>query len=280
MRRNHFVAGAILQVFSIAMCNAHDLWIEAPTSVVRTGEVVQIAFKLGNCNDGRRDFTTNGLIDPSGVLTGYTLPSKKSMELISKLARSAKGHTEGYWTKNLTIHENGMTWFEQSLNQIIEHDGVQMRGVVTAKAFVIASDSLDRPSDTLSNAVLDLPIELVLESSPLPSIDAGSEIRVRLLRDSNPQESVQVSFLPQGIDLEKEVDSTFERNTDANGIAEFKPDRPGLYLITARTVTKNREANGPKETYYSASMTLRVSNRAVGQVSSTVTKASSIQSDK
>ena len=263
MKHQFYYAIATCFVWLASPCTAHDLWIETPTSFVRTGEVVHVAFKLGNCNDGRRDFTTSGLIDPAGVLTGFTVPSKKSMDLISKLARSAKGHSEGYWTKEITVRENGMTWFEQSLDQVIEHDGVQMRGVVTAKAFVIGSDSLDRPSDVVANAVLDLPIELVLESSPFPSLDAGSEIRVRLLRDSDPQKSVKVSFLPQGIDLEKEDDATFEHKTDENGIATFKPDRPGLHLITARIVATNRKADGPKETYYSTSLTIRVSNRDV-----------------
>ena len=280
MIRKHIVAGAILHFFVAAICSAHDLWIEAPTSVVRTGEVAHVAFKLGNCNDGRRDFTTSGLIDPTGILTGFTVPSKKSMDLINKFTRSAKGHSEGYWTKEITIRENGMTWFEQSLNQIIEHDGVQMRGVVTAKAFVIGSDSLDRPSDIVTNAVLDLPIELVLESSPLPSLDAGSEIRVRLLRDSDPQESVQVSFLPQGIDLEEEDDASFERTTDANGVATFKPDRPGLHLITARIIVKNRKANGPNETYYSTSMTIRVSNQDMVQSSKEIATSASSHAEK
>ena len=280
MRRRHFVVGAILYFFAIAMCQAHDLWIETQSAVVRAGELVHVDFKLGNCNDGRRDFTTSGLIDPSGVLSGIISPSRSSMELIDKFSRSAKKETEGFWSKNLTIREKGMSWIVQALDQIIEHDGIKMQGIVTAKAFVIASDTLDHPNDAVANAVLELPIELALESSPLPSIDGGSSIRVRLLRDSNPQESVRVSFLPQGIDLEKEDDADFERKTDANGIAEFKPDRPGLYLITARIITTNKNANGPKETYYSTSLTLRVSNREVVQSAKAIATSASGQVEK
>ena len=126
-----------------------------------------------------------------------------------------------------------MTWIEQTLDQIIEHDGVTMRGILTAKAFVIGCDSLDQPDSTLTNVTLDLPIELVLESSPLPSLDSGAEICVRLLRDSIPQRSVQVSFLPQGIDLQTEDDASFERETDANGIGNNQRGQASLVCFWA-----------------------------------------------
>jgi putative intracellular protease/amidase len=238
--------------------------------MVRTGEKVHVNFKLGNCNQGRRDFTTSGLIDPKDTLTGVTLPTRTSMDMVQNFYRTAKEETEGHWSKDLLIQEPGVTWIEQSLDQIIEHDGVTMRGILTAKAFVIGCDSLDQPDSTLTNATLDLPMELVLESSPLPSLDGGAEICVRLLRDSIPQRSVQVSFLPQGIDLQTEDDASFERETDGNGIARYRPDRAGLFLISARILATNKNARGPKETYYSTSLTLQVTNRALTKDRSSV----------
>jgi uncharacterized GH25 family protein len=232
--------------------------------MVRIGEFVHVDFKLGNCNDGRRDFSTSGLIDPKGVWTGVMPPSQTTMERLDKFVRSARSGSEGYWSHDLMIRENGMSWIAQTLDQIIEHDGVKMRGIVTAKAFVIGSESLDQVRAKIDNEVLDLPFELVLESSPLPSLENADSIRVQLLRDSMPQRSVRVSFLPQQIDHEHEEDSLFERETDAKGMAEFKPDRSGLYLITARMVKNNSNASGPKEIYYSTSLTLRVTNRSLG----------------
>ena len=259
---------------------AHDLWIEPQNSVVVPGETVRVDFKLGNCNDGQRDFLTNGLIDPSGVLTAAKWQSKRPIHLIDKFSRSAKDKSEGFWSSDLLIPETGMVWVHQSLDQLIEHDGVKMRGVVTAKAFVIGSDSLDRPSDEVVNPFLEMPFELVLESSPFPSMANGDSIQVRLMLDSRPLESVIVSFLPQGIDPETEDDATFEHETNAEGVAEHKPDRTGLYLITARTVKANRKVVGPKEVYYSTSLTVRVSNRKLGTASSAVITKAAINAEK
>ncbi len=256
---------AILSSWCGSICKGHDLWIEPTSAMVRTGEYVHVNFKLGNCNQGRRDFTTSGLINPKDTLTGVTLPTRTSMDMVQNFYRTAKEDTEGYWSKDFLIKEEGMTWIEQSLDQIIEHDGMTMRGILTAKAFVIGCDLLDQPKSALTNATLDLPIELVLESSPLPSVDNGTEICVRLLRDSIPQRSVRVSFLPQGIDLQTEDDASFERETDANGIARFRPDRPGLLLISARILATNNSNKGPKETYYSTSLTLHVNNRSIAE---------------
>ena len=259
---------------------AHDLWIEPQNSVVVPGETVRVDFKLGNCNDGQRDFLTNGLIDPSGVLTAAKWQSKRPIHLIDKFSRSAKEKSEGFWSSDLLIPETGMVWVHQSLDQLIEHDGVKMRGVVTAKAFVIGSDSLDRPSDEVVNPFLEMPFELVLESSPFPSMANGDSIQVRLMLDSRPLESVIVSFLPQGIDPKTEDDATFEHETNAEGVAEHKPDRTGLYLITARTVQANRKVVGPKEVYYSTSLTIRVSNRKLGTASSAVITKAAINAEK
>ncbi len=265
---------------TISACCAHDLWIEAQNSVVVPGETVRIDFKLGNCNEGRRDFLTNGLIDPSGVLTRAQWPSKRPIHLIDKFSRSAKDKSEGFWSSNLLIPEKGTVWIQQSLDQLIEHDGVKMQGIVTAKAFVIGSDSLDRPSDEVVNPFLEMPFELVLESSPLPSLANGDSIQVRLMLDSRPLESVIVSFLPQGIDSETEDDKAFEHVTDAEGVAEHKPDRMGLYLISARTVQANRKVIGPKEVYYSTSLTIRVSNRKLGTASSAVITKAAMNAEK
>ena len=265
---------------TVSACVAHDLWIEPQNPVVVPGETVRVDFKLGNCNDGRRDFLTNGLIDPPGVLTAAKWQSKRPIHLIDKFSRSAKDKSEGFWSSDLLIPETGMVWVHQSLDQLIEHDGVKMRGVVTAKAFVIGSDSLDRPSDEVVNPFLEMPFELVLESSPFPSMANGDSIQVRLMLDSRPLESVIVSFLPQGIDPETEDDATFEHETNAEGVAEHKPDRTGLYLITARTVKANRKVVGPKEVYYSTSLTVRVSNRKLGTASSAVITKAAINAEK
>ena len=132
MRRKHFVVGAILHFFFVTMCDAHDLWIETNTSFVRNKEVVNVAFKLGNCDEGRRDFKTKGLIDKDGTVVESISPSQQRVDLTSSLARSSNDPRGGYWTSVCPVDEIGTNWFTQSLDQVIEHDGKEMRGIVTA----------------------------------------------------------------------------------------------------------------------------------------------------
>ena len=97
-------------------------------------------------------------------------------------------------------------------------------------------------------------------------MEEKTTIRVRLLVESKPIQGVTVSFLPQGINLEVEDDADFEVVTDVNGIAEFQPKKANLYLISARHITANSTPTGPSNIYYSTSLTLRVANRAIGDV--------------
>lgn len=259
MRREHVIANAILHFFLVTMCDAHDLWIETNTSFVRTKEVVNVAFKLGNCDEGRRDFKTKGLIDKDGTVVESISPSQQRVDLTSSLARSSNDPRGGYWTSVCPVNEIGTNWFSQSLDQVIEHDGKEMRGIVTSKAFVIASETLEPSINSKANQLLNLPIEFELQSSAFPSIEEKATIRVRLLVESKPIQGVRVSFLPQGVNLDEEDDADFEVITDGNGIAEFQPMKANFYLISARHITANNKPTGPTTVYYSTSLTLRVS---------------------
>ena len=244
-------------------CYAHDLWIETNTSFARTKEVVNVAFKLGNCDEGRRDFKTKGLIDKDGTVVESISSTQQRVDLSASLARSSNDPSAGFWTTVCPVNEIGTNWFSQSLDQVIEHDGKEMRGIVTSKAFVIASETLEPSINSKANQLLNLPIEFELQSSAFPSIEEKATIRVRLLVESKPIQGVRVSFLPQGVNLDEEDDADFEVFTDGNGIAEFQPMKANLYLISARHITANSKPNGPTDIYYSTTLTLRVSNRAV-----------------
>lgn len=240
---------------------AHDLWIETNTSIVRTGEIVRVDFKLGNCADGRRDFKTNGLVDRKGIMVEAISPTDRRVALLRELGNSSSDGQGGYWSSAIKFEEHGVNWITQSLDQTIVHDGLEMRGVVTSKAFVIAGDSPSDLRKSIANQVLEMPIELVLESSPFPSIEAGNAIRVQLICDGQPVPKAKVSFLPEGIDLDTEDEAQYERETDENGVAKFRPEVANHYLISARHIAKNNKSTGPKETYFSTSLTIRVSNR-------------------
>ena len=81
---------AILSNWCGSICKGHDLWIEPSSAMVRTGEYVHVNFKLGNGNQGRRDFTTSGLIDPKDTLTGVTLPTRTSMDMVQGIIKGVR----------------------------------------------------------------------------------------------------------------------------------------------------------------------------------------------
>ena len=96
---------------TVSACVAHDLWIETNTSFVRNKEVVNVAFKLGNCDEGRRDFKTKGLIDKDGTVVESISPSQQRVDLTSSLARSSNDPRGGYWTSVCPVDEIGTNWF-------------------------------------------------------------------------------------------------------------------------------------------------------------------------
>ena len=246
-----------------AFTHAHDLWIETSSAYLQTDEVVSVAFKLGNCDEGRRDFKTKGIVDKSKTIVEAVPPSHHPIDILSKLTSSSHDAAGGYWVSVVPIHDCGTTWFLQALDQTIEHDGRVMRGIVTAKAFVIAGDAKLPSNNAGAGQLLDLPVQLELLSAPFPSIEEQAKIRVRLLVNAKPIEGVPVSFLPQGINLQADDNAKYEVQTDSDGVAEFQPQQSNLYLISARHITASDEAEDHRSIYYSTSLTLRVSNRAV-----------------
>jgi uncharacterized GH25 family protein len=261
--RRWIAIGLLIQLnnSSVSFCTAHDIWIETNASVIDTHEVVQVDFKLGNCADGKRNFKTSGLIDKDGTKVEAFLPTGKSVDLIDRLSTTSTESGSGFWTTNFEVKEAGPTWLVQTLDQIIVHDGVEMRGIVSGKGFVIGKNAKGNASNFMANLPLDLPFELVLESSPFPSIDASSEIRVKLLVLGRELEGASVNFLPKGIDEDRDDPSKFDRKTDSQGVAVFRPRKADLYLITARHVADNPLEVGPRQIYYSTSLTIRVRNQ-------------------
>ena len=258
-----FVLLLLITSAQCSLSHAHDLWIETSSAYVRTNEVVSVAFKLGNCDEGRRDFKTKGIVDKSRTIVEAVPPSHHPIDILAKLNCSSHDAAGGYWVSVIPIHDSGTTWFLQALDQTIEHDGRVMRGIVTAKAFVIAGDGKLPSNNAGAGQLLELPVHFQLLSAPFPSIEEQSKMRVRLLVDAKPIEGVTVSFLPQGFNLQADDDSKYEVQTDSDGVAEFQPQQANLYLISARHVTASDEAEDTRSIYYSTSLTLRVSQHAV-----------------
>lgn len=241
---------------------AHDLWVETNVAVVQQDESIDVAFKLGNCNRGQRTFRTSGLLDLAGVTTFEIKPDGKRHLVQHDLVRSSEDES-GYWTMAREMKTPGLTWFCQTLDQAIEHDGKRMRGLVSGKAFVLTVPQSRESPELKADAAIGFPLELILQTTAVPSVDRTSAIRVQLLLNGKPLRRETVSFLPHSIDPQKTAVEDFERKTGEDGVAEFLARRPGLYLISARHSETNNVEGDP--IYYSTTLTLRVNRHEVSR---------------
>lgn len=240
--------------------DAHDLWIETNMAIVEPNETIEVAFKLGNCDHGKRTYRTSGLLDKAGVSTFEIHPAGKRQLIAEDLVRSGED-ASGFWHMTRELKEPGPTWFCQSLDQTIEHDGQTMRGLVSGKAFVVTRNKDLELAKVKVDSAVGFPFELVLCSTPFPAINESKSIRVQLMLNGKPLEQETVSFLPHGIDTKKRSVEDFERQTDVQGIAEYTAVKPGLYLISARHLQSGESESHP--VYYSTTLTLRVTRNAL-----------------
>lgn len=252
-------AAALVAVLSTASW-AHDPWIETNASLVRVGEVVHIDLKLGNHGNHHRDFLLAGRLNPEWVTFEVATSQGKRQSLREQLIPTAAAEKEGYWTTSYSPSSAGPHTVVQTLDRVMKH-GKSVRGVRSAKAIFVASESLDNPRcDTAAGlAPLGLPFELVLESCPLRAV-VGQPVAVRVLKDGKPQANVLVSFIPRGEKLADEFDPKFERRTDAQGRAAFTPSRATVHLIAARHNADDEKTEAYEYTSYAATLTLQVPN--------------------
>lgn len=244
----------VLSLITTAPSLAHDLWVETNVASVSKDEPIEVAFKLGNCNRGQLTFRTSGLLDKSGTSFFEEMPNGKRRLISQELTRSSDD-TGGYWHTVKEMKDPGFTWFCQTLDQAIEHDGMRMRGILSAKAIVFTQQN-QSSAEPGQDKALGFPLELVLLSSPFPSVDDSKSIQVQLLLNRKPISNVAVSYLRQAFDPKLTQVSDCQCITDGNGKADFNANRPGLYLISARHIVND---DGSSPIYYSTSLTLRVS---------------------
>jgi uncharacterized GH25 family protein len=238
---------------------AHDTWIETNTSLVRVGEVVHVDLKLGNHGNHHRDFLLAGRINPEWVTLEVASDQGKRESLREQLTPTAAAEKEGFWTTSYSPRSSGTFTVVQTLDRVMKH-GKSVRGVRSAKALFIASESLDNPqvSTTTGLAPLGLSYELVLESCPLRQVAVAQPLTVKVLKDGKPQANVLVSFIPRGEKLADEFDPRFERRTDAQGRASFTPSKATVHLIAARQNAEDEKSDAYEYTSYCATLTVQV----------------------
>ncbi len=243
------------------LCHAHDIWIETSSTLVRKGEPVVVELKLGNCLEGKPDARINGqLPKPEGSVFAIA-PSDERFDLTKSLLSSTAVPGSGCWRTPLTVHDAGCTWLLQSLDDKVMHDGKRVLGRMVAKTPLVACEDTHAMPTHIKAMAFSQPIELILESSPLVSVDSGSPIVVRLLKNDQPLVKVRLAFT-RPLSIGKAGDVRYEHvETDLDGRASWIPDLAGPLLISFNQMDESEYGDDYEATYYSTTMYLNVSNK-------------------
>jgi uncharacterized GH25 family protein len=237
---------------------AHDNWVQTNTNLVRVGDAVHVDLMLGNHGNDHRDFKLASKVDPTGCTLAIVSPSGKSYDLKDRLADLGYAPKEGFWSARFKTGEAGLHTVSHTSDRVVNH-GQPTRSVKSGKTFFLASASLDKPPmDTTGFAKpFGHPLELTLDGHPVTPMGPGQAIRVRLWLSGKPLAKARVSFIPRGVELSSGFDATYERETDAEGRAEFTPKEGNYYLIVAHHLT-SEAGQDFTSTKYSATLTLLV----------------------
>jgi hypothetical protein len=213
---------------------------------------------LGNHGNDHRDFkmaskpnlksSTLTLIDPAGAATDLK-PDATDEGLSTK---------EGFFDVRITPTLPGLYLVSQTDDAVASY--APERIIRSAKTFFLATKTLDKvPADVPGfDRVLGNPLEIVPLNSPIAPMGPGTAIKIKVLLKGKPDSGERVSFIPRGINLAETFDPTYERKTDAHGIATFEPREADYYLVAVHHDAPDEKGKGYDATKYSATMTLIV----------------------
>lgn len=250
---------APLLLISPAGLSAHDTWVQTNTNLIRSGDAVHVDLMLGNHGNDHRDFKLASKIGLEGTKLKIHDPKGSSYDLVDGLADTGYTPKEGFWTAKFAATAPGLYIVEHSMDRVVNH-GRPVRSIRSAKTFFVASKSLDRvPHENPGfDKVLGHAFELVPTSNPVTPMGPGETIAVKLLLKGKPLAGGRVSFIPRGETLSSRFDPNYERTTDAEGRAEFKPTTGNYYLVVAHHQPDDERGEGYEATQYAATLTVFV----------------------
>lgn len=251
-----FAAAAIVAM-SAVYAHGHDTWVQTNTQIVRTGDAVHVDLMLGNHGNDHRDFKIAGKTTLGGTTLTVINPAGETHDLRPGLIDLGYTDKEGHWSVPVVTSKPGLYLIAHTSDKVVTY--APKRSVKSAKAFFVASDSLDKVP--MANAgfdrVLGHPLELVPLTNPVTPMGPGVVQKVKLLFEGKPLANHRVSFIPRGAALSEGFDDRHERMTDADGVAKFEFKQGNYYLIVAHHEDA-RKGEGYDSTKYSATMTVLV----------------------
>jgi uncharacterized GH25 family protein len=218
----------------LGAARAHDTWVQTNTNLIRVGDAIHVDLMLGNHGNEHRDFRLASKADPATTTLAVIAPDGKRYDLKDRLVDTGYTPKEGYWTASFAADRAGLYTVASTSDAVMSY--APERSVKSAKAYFVASPSLDKPSadNPGFDRPLGHPLELVPLVNPVAPMGPGTPIRVRLLFKGKPLAGERVAFIPQGAQLkEGGMDERYERVTDKNGEATFEPKEAAYYLIVA-----------------------------------------------
>jgi uncharacterized GH25 family protein len=231
--------GSVVAGLLATASDAHDTWVQTNTNIVRTGDAVHIDLMLGNHGNDHRDFKLASKILAESIQTfAVRAPDGKKYDLKPELNDLGYAPKEGFYSAKFTTAQTGLHLAFQTSDGIVNH-GKPVRSVRTAKAFFLASDSLEKVPKL--HAGFEQPLgeflELVPVANPVAPMGPGSPIKVQLLFRGKPLAGSKVSFIPRGATLKEGTDPEYERLTDPDGKASFTPKTGNYYLVVVHHAT-------------------------------------------
>ncbi|HEY2415987.1 MAG TPA: DUF4198 domain-containing protein [Pirellulaceae bacterium] len=256
MLRTHLLSLVILVP---GLAAAHDTWVQTNTQLVRVGDAVHVDLVLGNHGNDHRDFKLASKVDPAGGASVLIAPSGKRYDLADRFVDLGYAPKEGFHSAKLAVAEPGLYTVVHVSDRIVNH-GEPARSLKSAKAYFIASASLDKPNphNPGFDKPLGHPLEIVPQANPVLPMGPGQAIRVRVLLKGQPLAEARVSFIPRGETLAEGFDERYERKTDAKGDASFTPTTGNYYLVVVHHVSPDEKGAEYVQTNYSATLALLV----------------------
>src|SRR4051794_12720242 len=218
-------AGVLLIAGSLAV-RAHDTWVQTNTNLVRVGDVIHVDLMLGNHGNDHRDFKLASKISLESVNSFEVIdPDGGKQDLRKTAADLGLDPKEGFWSARFTATKPGTYVAVQTADKVMNKKGKGVRAVRSAKAYFVASPSLDKVAKHSSgyDRALGHRFELVADSNPVVGMAAGTPLKVRLFFDGKPLADSRISFIPRGVALDAGFDKNYERTTDREGRASFTP---------------------------------------------------------
>lgn len=237
---------------------AHDTWVETNTNLVRTGDVIHTALKLGNHGNDHRDFKLAGKVNLDD--TTWTVLTPGGTEYDLKPGAIDEGYVpkEGYWSSKFVAADPGLHVIAHRYDAVVSY--APKRTIKSAKTCFVASKSLDNVSQNNPgfNRALGHDLELIPISNPVTPMGPGQALEVELRYKGKPLPNATISFIPRGTVLKESYDEQYERTTNAQGRAKFEPREGNVYLIVAHQEDPTATGEGYTSIKYSATLTLYV----------------------